>query len=116
MLSPIAYLLLCSHFAWVASLELKTQPLNIYRPRDPLAIHHARRSSLTLRQCETVEWDELVIPAPDIHDKDTLGQLARMAANAYALPDRNNWYELDPSWTTVRVTYLFKSTPYIMRF
>jgi len=39
-----------------------------------------------------------VVPAPDVHDKHTLSQLARMAGNAYALPDSDSWYDLEPTW------------------
>jgi lipase ATG15 len=78
--------------------------MTVYRPKDLFAVQHARRSSLSFQQCNPIEWQQVSIAAPDARDKATLGQLARMAGNAYALPDRSNWYELDPGWSMVRST------------
>jgi len=41
------------------------------------------------------------VEGPDVGDLHTLAQLARMSANAYALPGQKNWYEVDQAWNTV---------------
>lgn len=54
-----------------------------------------------LERCLDFEWDRHSVLAPDVTDQYTLAQLARMAANAYALPGAPNWWDLDPMWTSV---------------
>ncbi|KIP12275.1 hypothetical protein PHLGIDRAFT_27422 [Phlebiopsis gigantea 11061_1 CR5-6] len=49
-------------------------------------------------ESEAIEWDEVHMLAPDVEDKHTLAQLARMAGNAYAVPGESSWYELDRTW------------------
>jgi lipase ATG15 len=58
-----------------------------------------------LQECltEPLEWDVHEVPGPDIEDRHTLAQLARMSGNAYALPGRSNWYEVDQAWNQVSV-------------
>lgn len=38
---------------------------------------------------------------PDIEDRHTLSQLARISGNAYALPGQKNWYDIDSAWNVV---------------
>ena len=49
----------------------------------------------------SLEWDDVEIIGPDYEDRLTLLELAKMTGNAYALPGRPNWYEVDPAWNTV---------------
>ncbi|KAH9981326.1 Alpha/Beta hydrolase protein [Lactifluus volemus] len=35
---------------------------------------------------------------PDVEDRHTLSQLARISGNAYALPGQSNWYDIDSAW------------------
>ncbi|KAF8430586.1 hypothetical protein L210DRAFT_3561949 [Boletus edulis BED1] len=37
-------------------------------------------------------------------DRHTLAQDARTAADAYQLPWKDSWYELDPTWNTNAVS------------
>ncbi|KAF5387003.1 hypothetical protein D9615_001572 [Tricholomella constricta] len=60
----------------------------------------ARLRSLHERESEIVEWDQVEVLGPDVEDRHTLAQLARMAGNAYALPGRKNWYEVDQAWNS----------------
>lgn len=85
-----------------SAVILQATPTTVYRPRNPAAYQHARRRSLLSQESERVEWEEVRILAPDVQDRHTLSQLARMTGNAYALPGRPNWYEIDPAWNTVR--------------
>ncbi|KAI8989698.1 alpha/beta-hydrolase [Trametes punicea] len=82
----------------LTSVSLQARPTTVYRPRSPAGYQHARLRSLRSQESEPVEWDEVQVLAPDIEDKHTLSQLARMTGNAYALPGRKNWYDIDPAW------------------
>lgn len=48
-------------------------------------------------------WDETDTIGPDVQDRKTLQLLARMTANAYALPGSKDWYDLPGEWNTVRL-------------
>lgn len=83
---------------------LRTRPTTVYRPRSQAHIQHARLRSLHHSESEEVEWEAMDVAGPDIEDRNTLVQLARMAGNAYRLPDMKNWYDVDPNWNTVRIS------------
>ncbi|KAG9318547.1 alpha beta-hydrolase [Chiua virens] len=80
------------------TLSLKAVPTTVYRPTSYEALQHFRSRSMHQAQSEPIEWIETQVLGPDVTDRHTLAQLARMAANAYQLPWKDNWYELDPSW------------------
>ncbi|KAF8236256.1 alpha/beta-hydrolase [Tricholoma matsutake] len=82
------------------SITLKAKPTTVYRPRSLEALHRARLRSLYHQESEDVEWDRIEILGPDVENKHTLSQLARMSANAYAVPGQKNWYEIDDAWNT----------------
>ncbi|KAF8126086.1 hypothetical protein EV363DRAFT_1174953, partial [Boletus edulis] len=46
-------------------------------------LQHARWRSIHEAQSEPVEWIETQVLGPDVMDRHTLAQHARMAANAY---------------------------------
>ncbi|KZT26544.1 alpha/beta-hydrolase [Neolentinus lepideus HHB14362 ss-1] len=77
-----------------------TRPTTVYRPRSQVSFQSARRRSLQHSQNEKVEWDEVEVLGPEIEDRHTLAQLARMTGNAYAMPGRKNWYDIDNEWNT----------------
>ena len=86
--------------------KLKSRPTTVYRPRSLEALHRARlRSSSKQHALEGEEpaviWDPVEIEGPDVEDLHTLGQLARMSGNAYALPGQSNWYDVDQAWNMV---------------
>jgi lipase ATG15 len=83
--------------------SVRTRATTVYRPRSLEALHHARHRSMNYAESEKVEWVENVVDGPDVEDRHTLAQLARMSGNAYALPGQGNWYEVDPAWSIVRV-------------
>jgi lipase ATG15 len=72
----------------VPSWTLKAVPTTVYRPRYLQDLHNAT-------------WDLTEVLGPDIEDRHTLSQLARMSGNAYALPGQKNWYEIDSAWNDV---------------
>ncbi|KAI0780663.1 alpha/beta-hydrolase [Trametes elegans] len=80
--------------------SLQARPTTVYRPRSAEAFQHARLRSLQSEENESVEWEEVQVLAPDIEDRHTLSQLARMTGNAYALPGQKNWYDIDRAWNT----------------
>jgi lipase ATG15 len=86
------------------TMTLKARPTTVHRPRSHALLQRARLRSLHSRECEIVEWDQKEAMGPDIEDRHTLSQLARMSGNAYALPDQSNWYEIDPAWNMVRLS------------
>lgn len=72
---------------------VQTVLTTVYRPESLYAVEHAR-SSLD----PAIRWHETRVLAPDVADRHTLAQLARMSANAYRTPTQSNWYPLDPAW------------------
>jgi len=88
----------------VPTLSLKTRPVTVYRPKSLDAHERARFRSLHHGETEPIEWEEAIVSGPDVGDRHTLSQLARMTANAYQLPGHKNWYELDASWDVNAVT------------
>ena len=87
--------------ALTPSLTLKAKPTTVYRPRSLEALHRARLRSLHHQETEDIEWDPIEILSPDVEDRHTLSQLARMSGNAYALPGQSNWYDIDDAWNMV---------------
>ena len=96
-------LFLSLHSAFATTGTFKIRPIDVWRPRDYTAVNNIRTASETQGKCYGLEWDRLIVPAPDVTDHYTLAQLGRMAANAYALPGAPNWWDLDPMWTSVGV-------------
>ena len=85
------------------SFAVRASPTTVWQPKDPDVVQRARWRSMHLEESEAVEWEEVRMLAPDVEDKHTLAQLARMSGNAYAVPGESNWYELDRTWNRVRV-------------
>ncbi|KAI9466174.1 alpha/beta-hydrolase [Lactarius psammicola] len=69
----------------VPSWTLKAVPTTVYRPRSQEYLKHPA-------------WEPVEILGPDIQDRHTLSQLARISGNAYALPGQKNWYDVDSAW------------------
>ena len=86
------------------SYTLKSVPTTIYKPRSIDALFRARQRSLRHGQSERVEWDAVDMMGPDVQDKHTVSQIARLTGNAYALPGHKNWYDIDPTWNQVGLT------------
>ncbi|KAI0797643.1 Alpha/Beta hydrolase protein [Abortiporus biennis] len=79
-------------------ITLKARPQTIWRPTSAFDYQKARLRSLREGESESIEWEQVEILGPDIEDKHTIGQLARMTGNAYALPGQKNWYDVDLGW------------------
>ncbi|CAK5264678.1 unnamed protein product [Mycena citricolor] len=80
--------------------SLKARPTAVHRPRSMDHFHRSRWRSIHLEQTEPIEWDRIEVSGPDVEDRGTLAQLARMSANAYATPGKSNWYTVDEAWNT----------------
>ncbi|KAH9952107.1 alpha/beta-hydrolase [Amylocystis lapponica] len=89
------------------TITLQARPTTVYRPRSTAALQSARLVSLHNGERQEVEWDEVELRGPDIEDKHTLSQLARMTGNAYALPGKKNWYDIDPAWNNASLLTFF---------
>ena len=72
----------------VPSWTLKAVPTTVHRPRFVQDLRHT-------------PWDPIEVLGPDIGDRHTLSQLARISGNAYALPGQKNWYDIDSAWNIV---------------
>jgi hypothetical protein len=83
------------------SWTLQARPTTVHRPRSQAGLQRARLRSLRHSESEKVEWEAVETLGPDIEDRHTLAQLARMTGNAYALPGQKNWYDIDPNWNNV---------------
>ncbi|KAF8139862.1 hypothetical protein EV363DRAFT_1086963, partial [Boletus edulis] len=81
--------------AFHPTLSLRAVPTTVYKPSSYEELQHARWRSWS----EPVEWIETQVLGPAVMDRH-LAQHARMAANAYQLPWKDSWYELDPTWNT----------------
>lgn len=80
-------------------------PTTIYRPRSVDSFLHARLRSFRHSESETIEWERIETLGPNVQDRHTLTQLARMSGNAYALPGQSNWYDVDLAWNIVSLSH-----------
>ncbi|KAG9018714.1 putative lipase atg15 [Tulasnella sp. 427] len=80
---------------------LKTKPMRVRRPRSQTAFHAARQDSRINGITRCLDWDDIEVPGPDIEDRETLLELAKITGNAYALDSGSrNWYPLDGKWNS----------------
>lgn len=77
------------------SLSTKRQvvrrPVNISRDR----LNEYRRKSMLWQQSPKEEWEDVEIEVPDVTDRQTIITLAKMASDAYVVPDSSEWWPLD---------------------
>jgi lipase ATG15 len=97
-----------THSLTHSDVVLNSRLMTVYRPRSLGALHNARRQSMRYGESpiEPLEWDVKEVLGPDIENRHTLAQLARMSGNAYALPGLPNWYEVDHAWNQASTVYL----------
>lgn len=81
------------------SSPLLTSIQRTYKPPSNNAFKLARQQSIYERQSAALDWTEDDIPGPDITDRLTVLELAKMTNNAYVEDDTSGeWYELSSSW------------------
>jgi lipase ATG15 len=56
---------------------------------------------MRFRQSEILDWIEDQTVAPDVENRETLLELAKMTNNAYVERDDPAWYDIGP-WNIVR--------------
>lgn len=52
-------------------------------------------------QSEILEWDEDEVPGPDVEDRETLLELAKMTSNSYIQSGEVGWYNMSDEWRNV---------------
>lgn len=83
---------------------VRTRSITTFRPSSLDQFHRARSH---LRRTEDwgaatqLLWDEDEVIGPDVENRSTLLELAKMTNNAYVKPDSPEWYKLDSNWTVV---------------
>lgn len=89
-----------------ATHKLRTRTQTVHQPRFPNDIQRIRERSLRAQQSESIEWVKKQVLAPDVTDRETLREMAKMTGNAYALPGHSNWYNMSSRWNTVRFSHI----------
>ncbi|KAH7317984.1 Alpha/Beta hydrolase protein [Rhizoctonia solani] len=79
---------------------LRTRVQTVHQPRSIDDVYRVRERSLRLQQSEPIEWVKKNVLAPDVTDRETLRELAKMTANAYAKRGKPNWWEMSERWNT----------------
>lgn len=86
-----------------AKHALKTRRTSVHKPRSQDAFHRARLRSRRHDQTEVLEWEDDEVLGPDVEDRETILQLAKMTNNAYVERGDATWYNLSDVWRNVRV-------------
>ena len=81
---------------------IKTRRLSSFRPPSFRAHEAARIRSIRHAQSADLPWHEDEIVGPDVEDRETLLELAKMTNNAYVAADDAAWYKLRDEWNIVR--------------
>jgi lipase ATG15 len=85
---------------------IRTRRTRTYRPTSWDAFSTARLRSLRFGQSQSLDWEGIEVDGPDHESRETLLLLAKMANNAYVMPDDAYWYDLGPDWNAVRLQQL----------
>jgi putative lipase involved disintegration of autophagic bodies len=83
--------------------KLRTRTQTVHQPRFQDDVLRIRERSLRSQQSESIEWVQKEVLAPDVTDRETLREMAKMTGNAYAKPGQSNWYNMSMRWNTVRL-------------
>ncbi|CAG7846312.1 Putative lipase ATG15; AltName: Full=Autophagy-related protein 15 [Serendipita indica DSM 11827] len=78
--------------------HLKSHRQKIHRLRHPEKLQEARLRALRSSQTAALDWDEVDIEMPDVTDRLTVLELAKLTGNAYAIPDSRGWYDTGGKW------------------
>ena len=81
--------------------QLKVKATTTLKPRDQSYRNQGFRSLDTSISQES--WTKETIPGPDITDKDTVLQLAKINYNSYTEVSSPGWYDLEGQWSVVSV-------------
>lgn len=81
----------------------QTRRLKAAKPSSLGAFRRALALSRFSRQTMLLDWDEDEIEGPDVENRKTLLNLAKMTNNAYLEPGEAEWYDLGGDWNVVSV-------------
>lgn len=81
--------------------KLRTRTQTVHQPRSIQDVYRARDRSLRLQESEPIEWVKKEVLVPDVTDRETLREMAKMTGNAYAKRGHSNWYNMTMRWNTV---------------
>lgn len=79
-------------------ITLQTKHIRTHKPSSNEAFIRARSSMWLNQQSEADLWIESIVNAPDVENRATLLQLAKMTNNAYYNTSDKGWYTLEPFW------------------
>ena len=111
--SPDAHIVFTDARTWTHALTdgntttytIPTRRLSTFRPPSFSAHEAARIRSIRHAQSSDLPWREDELIGPDVEQRETLLELAKMTNNAYITPDDAAWYELGEAWHDVRVRF-----------
>jgi len=83
-----------------STYSVRTRLGKTFRPSSFAAHERARLRSLRFGENEWLDWDEEETIGPDVENRETLLELAKMTNNAYVAPDDPAWYDLGEGWNT----------------
>ncbi|KLO19678.1 alpha/beta-hydrolase [Schizopora paradoxa] len=75
-----------------------TRSIMTHRPQSFTAFSKARARMRDLMESDANLWQSSETVAPDVQDRDTLLELAKMTSNAYFSKDDKSWRPLSPYW------------------
>ncbi|KAK7690450.1 hypothetical protein QCA50_005548 [Cerrena zonata] len=90
------------------SYTIKTKRTTSHKPQSYEDYLYARSLSIQGEPYREIQWAEDDIIAPDVENRQTLLELAKMTNNAYLEPGEAGWYELSGEWN---VSYPFGWEP-----
>lgn len=89
---------------------IRTHSISTYRPSSLDQFARARSYSRQARDrsaaAHLLRWDEDEIIGPDVKNRTTILELAKMTSNAYVEPGSSEWYKLEGNWTVVSWRHL----------
>ncbi|KAJ3874996.1 alpha/beta-hydrolase [Lentinula edodes] len=90
------------------SFSIESRPVSSYRGPNYENQWVARVQSMKFGQSQSLNWEQEIVPGPNVESRETLLELAKMSNNAYVEVGDPGWYELGEEWNT---TYPFGWEP-----
>ncbi|GAW00211.1 alpha beta-hydrolase [Lentinula edodes] len=90
------------------SFAIEARPVSSYRGPNYEDQRVARVQSMKFGQSQSLNWEQEIVPGPNVESRETLLELAKMSNNAYVEVGDPAWYELGEEWNT---TYPFGWEP-----
>jgi len=87
---------------------VRTRSITTFRPSSLDQFNLARSHLRRTEDWDAQLWEEDEVIGPDVENRSTLLELAKMTNNAYVKPDSHDWYKLERNWT---VSYPFGWEP-----